>query len=85
MTLLPECGLDPGIDLGHADPGLVEEIIGPRLDAEQWAAVQRAFGVRGTAASALADDLAAVLRGVVPSVRGPEQVRTPDQIVAEAV
>lgn len=43
--------LDPGLDLGHAEPGLVKRLIGPRLTAEQSEALAKVLGLRGEAAA----------------------------------
>lgn len=42
--------LDPGLDLGHADPDLIRRLVTPRLTAEQAAALEKILGLRGTAA-----------------------------------
>jgi peptidoglycan hydrolase-like protein with peptidoglycan-binding domain len=44
--------LDPGVDLGHADPGMVERLYGPLLTPPQMAAVCQVCGIRGAAARA---------------------------------
>ncbi len=49
--------LDPGVDLGYADPDLVEKLYQPLLSDEQWQAVTQVFGTRaGEAREALGDD-----------------------------
>ena len=49
--------LDPGVDLGHANPGLVEHLYRNQLNDIQYAAVTRVLGVTGTeAATALQND-----------------------------
>jgi hypothetical protein len=55
--------LRPGVDVGHADLGLVRDSYQDRLTPEQWEAVVRAKGVRGTdARDLLAND--PVLRSI---------------------
>jgi hypothetical protein len=44
--------LDPGFDLGHASPKLIEEILKPRLSEEHYEAVLKVLGQRGEAAKA---------------------------------
>ena len=39
--------LDPGIDLGHADRAMVEQLFTSRLTAAQWEAVNRVLGIKG--------------------------------------
>ena len=46
---------DPGIDLGHAQAALVEQLYVRLLTAEQLAAAQRVYGIRGEAARAALD------------------------------
>lgn len=42
--------LDPGVDLGHADPELIERLYEPLLTAAQMEAVRQVFGIQGEAA-----------------------------------
>lgn len=42
--------LDPGIDLGHADRAMVEQLFVPHLTPQQWEAVGHVFGIKGEAA-----------------------------------
>jgi len=44
--------LDPGVDLGHASPGLVEELFGSIADSSQMEALRGAFGIQGELANA---------------------------------
>lgn len=44
--------LDPGVDLGHAKPALIESAYKNLLTPEQYEAVKRALGIKGTAAKA---------------------------------
>jgi hypothetical protein len=47
--------LDPGLDLGHADPDLVASLVRPLLSHEDWKALSSTFGLKGNkAARALA-------------------------------
>lgn len=39
--------LDPGVDLGHAKPDLIETAYASLLSAEQLAAVRRVYGIKG--------------------------------------
>lgn len=39
--------LDPGVDLGYADPSTVRELYAPILTPEQMAAVEKVFGLKG--------------------------------------
>ena len=56
--------LDPGVDLGHADPGLVRTAYQPLLSDEQYAAVEVVCGIKGSEArQALADN------GALQSIR----------------
>ncbi|MEM7581955.1 MAG: peptidoglycan-binding protein [Acidobacteriota bacterium] len=53
--------LDPGVDLGHAEPDLLEQLLsdhyGPLLSAEQRAAIDAVIGIKGdNAKAALAAD-----------------------------
>lgn len=41
---------DPGVDLGHAKSSLIEQHYKPILTTEQFAAAQKAFGVKGASA-----------------------------------
>ncbi len=43
--------LDPGMDLGHADPSLIEELYEPILTSQQFSAVRKVYGVQGDAAN----------------------------------
>ncbi|MCK6619926.1 MAG: peptidoglycan-binding protein [Calditrichia bacterium] len=43
--------LDPGMDLGHADPDLIEELYEPILTSQQLSAVRKVFGIKGDAAN----------------------------------
>ena len=43
--------LDPGVDLGHASPGLVEELFGPIVDSAQMEALRGVFGIQGEPAN----------------------------------
>lgn len=55
--------LDPGVDLGHADPKLVERLYAPLVTPEQKLALTQVFGMTGERAKqALADDH--ILRGI---------------------
>ncbi|MEM7049076.1 MAG: hypothetical protein AAF604_05430 [Acidobacteriota bacterium] len=45
--------LDPGIDLGHAEPWLIELAYRHRTTPSQWRAMLRAMGVRGESANRL--------------------------------
>lgn len=42
--------LDPGLDLGHADPELVERVCGTSLDADAMACLHKVLGLKGDAA-----------------------------------
>jgi hypothetical protein len=42
--------LDPGFDLGHANPGLIQKLVKPRLSAEQSEALDKVVGLKGAAA-----------------------------------
>ena len=42
--------LDPGVDLGFAEPAMVEEIYRPLMSGEQWNSVKSVFGIRGPGA-----------------------------------
>ena len=44
--------LDPGFDLGHADPALFRRLYKPLLHAQQMQAAERALGKKGAAAQA---------------------------------
>lgn len=44
--------IDPGFDLGHAAPALVEEVLKPRLSPEQYTAVLAVLGKKGEEAKA---------------------------------
>jgi GH24 family phage-related lysozyme (muramidase) len=55
--------LDPGIDLGYAAAALVEQLYTPILSAEQLAAVQSVYGMKGEAAKAALDSNA-TLQGI---------------------
>ena len=44
--------LDPGMDLGHAKVDLIEGLYGPRLKAEEMAALRRVYGIKGDKAKA---------------------------------
>jgi GH24 family phage-related lysozyme (muramidase) len=55
--------LDPGVDLGHADPKLVERLYVPLLTPEQKLALTQVLGMTGERAKqGLADD--PILRGI---------------------
>lgn len=43
--------LDPGVDLGHADPALIARLYRPLMSAPAYAAVQRLCGVKGEEAA----------------------------------
>lgn len=45
--------LDPGLDLGHASPPLVEKLVRPLLTHDQWLAAWRVVGVKGQRARQL--------------------------------
>ena len=55
--------LDPGVDVGHAAPDLVERLYGAWLTAPQMAALRQVFGLRGVEADA-ALKASAVLAGI---------------------
>lgn len=42
--------LRPGVDLGYADPGLVQDLYLRFLTTQEWRAVQGSFGIRGPSA-----------------------------------
>lgn len=44
--------LDPGVDVGHAAPELVERLYAPLLSAAQMNAVRQVFGIQGAIANA---------------------------------
>jgi len=44
--------LDPGVDLGHASAGLIEELFGSIVDGSQMEALRGVFGIQGEAANA---------------------------------
>lgn len=49
--------LDPGVDLGHGDAEMIREAYKGLLSPEQFAAVERVFGIKGEAAkTTLAED-----------------------------
>jgi len=55
--------LDPGVDLGYADPSMIEAAYRGLLTPEQFAAAEKVFGVKGESAkTALARD--SVLQGI---------------------
>jgi GH24 family phage-related lysozyme (muramidase) len=43
--------LDPGMDLGHANPSLIEDLYRPILTSQQYSACTRVFGIKGDAAN----------------------------------
>lgn len=43
--------LDPGMDLGHADPSLIEDLYKPILTSDQYRACTSVFGIQGDAAN----------------------------------
>ncbi|MFQ5752543.1 MAG: hypothetical protein ACE5HI_11150 [bacterium] len=47
--------LDPGVDLGYAEPAMVESIYRPLLTSEQYTAIEKVFGIRGDAAKQALD------------------------------
>ena len=47
--------LDPGVDLGHANPDLIESLYAPLLEPEQMAALRTVYGLKGNAAKAALD------------------------------
>jgi hypothetical protein len=55
--------LDPGVDLGYADPSMIEAAYRGLLTPEQFSAVEKVFGIKGESAKvALAKD--SVLQGI---------------------
>lgn len=44
--------LDPGVDVGHAAPALIEQIYAPFLSPQQRIALREMFGIQGDAAAA---------------------------------
>ncbi len=65
--------LDPGVDLGYADPELVKNLFGSMLSHAQWQAVEKVFGINGAEAkAALKADL--VLQGIRISRKQADEV-----------
>ncbi len=44
--------LDPGVDLGHASPGLIEQLFGSIVDSSRMEALRGVFGIQGESARA---------------------------------
>ena len=55
--------LDPGVDLGHASPGLIEQLFGSIVDSSRMEALRGVFGIQGESAKA-ALNASPVIQGI---------------------
>jgi hypothetical protein len=69
--------LDPGLDLGHAKPALIQSAYQDLLTAEQWQAVESVMGITGDAAKKKLHDAEDPMYGALSSIRVSREMADP--------